>query len=1053
MLSLLFLLLVSTATKAQFTEIKTTIADLSYSSVAWGDYDNDGDLDLLISGENYESTSIAKLYANQSNGTFIDTKANLPQVDLGSVSWGDYDNDLDLDILILGWQGKTGIYQNNKTGFRDTQIDLPQLQWCKGIWGDYDLDGDLDIAMAGKIGGKEGYTSKIYRNEGDSTFTDIFANLSDVSFSSLTWGDYDNDGDLDLLMTGVSNSSLSITRIYRNDNGLFNDTFANIESAEGFGSATWGDYDNDGDLDVLLAKRGRSVIYQNKEGLFKDIDAKLIAVQKSNAAWIDYDNDGDLDAFLMGFSIDTKSCVAKIYKNEGNNQFTDTKIEIKGVQLGSAAWGDYDLDGDQDLIVSGEDGKGSYKTYLYQNNHDQTTPNNANNTKKIGLTPSAIGFQIQNSQLSQTKLSEIVLKAIEQDETNPAEVWFDYDGDSDLDLGTPFGTNIVIYNNDNGKFNDLSATNANAGTQLSTSPHRVFFGDIDGDGLNDMVVNIYNPNSPNLPTVKIFRNDPNNAKRNRYLNINLKINITQNSYVLLGNYNDDKLADIIAIKEDPANKDKWIDLVYTAQTASNAKNNKEKDNKNTSLSLPKANTPPTAPQNLKHIAKNNKSQLYWEKSTDDNTPANALTYNVYVGKIKTKTTAIAAMADLKTGKLLLPKLGNNGSLLNKELKNLPPAKYYWTVQAIDNSFSASAFAPIDSFTISQNLPAIVSNLNDSGRGSLRDAIDISNNNTGNDTIKFAFSNSLKPPFVITPLTDLPSPKNKKCVVDASNIKTERIEIDGNLINLVYDNSISQNEKNKLVMNNIVVKNFSKDVIATNNNPKNTKPSNNKTIAQNKAKDDKLANLLKNKKKEKFNELAKLDGGKYPTQSKRINLTRVYLGVNYLALSNPIQGRLGLSLYYPLGLFAEGFKTYKDPLPNNKYSMQYAKEIIRNYNQRGIDYMPIRYKESKGNFQTANFGVYIQTLDHLYFKIGVSQIKGSVWDLYSGSFVENDLQDTGKPFEYALDYRQVKTNDILMGLALVYPYFQAEAGYNKLLNTPFITLGVNYPIKNFKDFLK
>ena len=156
-----------------FTELSTSIPGLRYPSLAWGDCDNDGDLDLLVAGDTGTNT-ITRIYRNQS-GEFHDIQAGLPGIADGAAAWGDYNG-----------------------------------------------DGRLDFALTGN--GTAGKISRIYRNNGNSTFTDINAGLPGLEASTLTWGDYDNDGDLDLFLTGYTGSSY-VGAIYRNlGNDLFVDS-------------------------------------------------------------------------------------------------------------------------------------------------------------------------------------------------------------------------------------------------------------------------------------------------------------------------------------------------------------------------------------------------------------------------------------------------------------------------------------------------------------------------------------------------------------------------------------------------------------------------------------------------------------------------------------------------------------------------------------------------------------------------------------------------------------------------------------------------------------
>jgi hypothetical protein len=188
------------------------------SSVAWGDYDNDGDLDILLTGYT-GSTQVSKVYRNDGGGVFADIGAGLTGVRISSVAWGDYDNDGDLDILLTGYDGSNAVskvYRNDTSsgfGFTDIGAGLTGVFGGSVAWGDYDNDGDLDILLSGVGAGDR--VSKVYRNDTPSGFTDINAGLADVSWGSVAWGDYDNDGDLDILLTG-SYGDWAVSRVYRN---------------------------------------------------------------------------------------------------------------------------------------------------------------------------------------------------------------------------------------------------------------------------------------------------------------------------------------------------------------------------------------------------------------------------------------------------------------------------------------------------------------------------------------------------------------------------------------------------------------------------------------------------------------------------------------------------------------------------------------------------------------------------------------------------------------------------------------------------------------------
>jgi uncharacterized delta-60 repeat protein len=342
-----------------FTDIGASLTGVYASSVAWGDYDNDGDLDFLLTG--CSSTRVANIYRNDGGGAFAVIDAGLIPVRFSSVAWGDYDNDGDLDILLTGdtdVSRVTRVYRNNGDGtFADTAAGLTDLSYSSVAWGDYDNDGDLDILLAGSTGLSN--VAKIYRNDGNGAFCEIATSLASVANPSAAWGDYDNDGDLDILLAG-SSSAGPVANIYRSDgNGVFTNIPAGLAGVTS-SSVAWGDYDSDGRLDILLtgadeslpALRVAKVYHGDGGGVFTDIVANLTGVSASSAAWGDYDNDGDLDILLTG-SPDGTTGIADVYRNNGDGTFTDIAAGLTGVYYSSVAWGDYDNDGDLDILLTG----------------------------------------------------------------------------------------------------------------------------------------------------------------------------------------------------------------------------------------------------------------------------------------------------------------------------------------------------------------------------------------------------------------------------------------------------------------------------------------------------------------------------------------------------------------------------------------------------------------------------------------------------------------------------------------------------------------------------
>ncbi|MDD3627389.1 MAG: FG-GAP-like repeat-containing protein [bacterium] len=360
-----------------FTEINSSsLTGVSYSSIVLGDIDNDGDLDLILSGTP-GSGGISKIYQNNGTGSFTEINpGSLTGVYYSSNALGDIDNDGDLDLILTGYtdpDSVSKIYQNNGAG-SFTEINPGSLT---GVFnssialGDLDNDGDLDLILSGIISSE--IISKIYQNDGVGSFTEINpGSLTGLVGSSIALGDIDNDGDLDLILTGYD-FTFFISKIYKND-GTGNFTEINSGTLTGiyYSSVAFGDLDTDGDLDLILTGNTGagfiSKIYQNNgTGLFTEINSGcLTEVWYSSIALGDIDTDGDLDLILTGQT--GTGGISTIYQNNGTGSFTEINSgSLTGVCTSSISLGDIDNDGDLDLILTGFIGPDSVSK-IYQNN-------------------------------------------------------------------------------------------------------------------------------------------------------------------------------------------------------------------------------------------------------------------------------------------------------------------------------------------------------------------------------------------------------------------------------------------------------------------------------------------------------------------------------------------------------------------------------------------------------------------------------------------------------------------------------------------------------------
>ena len=247
-----------------FVEADAGIDGVYSASVAPGDYDNDGDADLLVAGVATGGSHVARLYRNE-NGSFVPAEVALPQVAFGAAGWVDYDNDGDLDLALSGAEDtgrfRTVLYRNNGSGdLADSGVQFPELAFSSLDWGDFDNDGDPDLVLSGAQLGTQQVlvpVTEVYRNTGGG-FTRLDAEIRPVLYGSVSWGDADSDGDLDLLVLGARDVANSRSgRVYRNDGGRFQ-AWLHVPGVSA-AAAQWGDYDGDNDLDLVVAGSSRSV--------------------------------------------------------------------------------------------------------------------------------------------------------------------------------------------------------------------------------------------------------------------------------------------------------------------------------------------------------------------------------------------------------------------------------------------------------------------------------------------------------------------------------------------------------------------------------------------------------------------------------------------------------------------------------------------------------------------------------------------------------------------------------------------------------------------------
>jgi hypothetical protein len=387
------------------------VIDLAGGAVM-DDFDGDGLLDLVTS--TWDPCGHLEAFRNDGAGGFDNvTEAWGLDSQFGGLNLvhADYDNDGRLDLLVLrgGWLHRHGKMRNsllrNELGEgRDRFVDVSLSAGIVGTeypgqiaaWADYDGDGDLDLYLAYESPKYDSYPAQLFQNNGDGTFTDVAsrAGVTNLGYAKgVGWGDYDEDGDPDLYVSNVGPN-----RLYRNNgDGTFADVAPALGVVEPSGRSfgTWFfDFDNDGDLDLLVADfhtppalvvasyfgvtstRGQPLLYRNDGGRFVEVSREvglLRPVLPMGLNFGDLDNDGWLDFYLGTGDPNYETVTPNLmYRNVGGKKFDDVTFAggFGHIQKGhGVAFGDLDNDGDQDLFhqVGGFYPGDAYSNVLFEN--------------------------------------------------------------------------------------------------------------------------------------------------------------------------------------------------------------------------------------------------------------------------------------------------------------------------------------------------------------------------------------------------------------------------------------------------------------------------------------------------------------------------------------------------------------------------------------------------------------------------------------------------------------------------------------------------------------
>lgn len=340
-----------------------------YTHVETVDFDSDGDIDIYAGYYDAASNSYKHSLFNDKMGKYSDLAADIGISHSGkelSAIFTDYDNDGFLDLYITR-EGGDLLYKNVKKGvFEDVTDDAKIGSKAGGenaLFFDLDHDGDLDLFETTND------KNLVFRNNGDGTFENQTSQMNLAGrggkVSDSAFGDFDDDGDIDLIV-GYENSGIALYSNMRQSR--FEDIAekSGLNTVDGVSSLTVGDYNNDGFLDLFVAEKdGKAFsLYKNLGDKFqlaagsKEMFAAMKNLQVYDSKFFDFDNDGLLDILIIGKSKNAGERGIYLYHNEGQGKFSDVSTLLpqnkkEGRQISIF---DYNDDGDMDLLIVGFDG-------------------------------------------------------------------------------------------------------------------------------------------------------------------------------------------------------------------------------------------------------------------------------------------------------------------------------------------------------------------------------------------------------------------------------------------------------------------------------------------------------------------------------------------------------------------------------------------------------------------------------------------------------------------------------------------------------------------------